>query len=82
MEAITSQSVNGHFIATVEGNGFRFHVYTSISFFAEAAGKLKEKYPLLRYHIYSGDAEIVTEKLDKGLIDLSAIHGRFTRISV
>ena len=44
MEAISSQSVNGHFIATVEGNGFRFHVYTSISFFAEAAGKLKEKY--------------------------------------
>lgn len=39
-------------------------------------------YPLLHYHIYSGDAEIVTEKLDKGLIDLSAIHGCFTRISV
>ena len=75
MESISSQSVNGHFIATVEGNGFRFHVYTSISFFAEAAGKLKEKYPLLRYHIYSGDAEIVTEKLDKGLIDFGLLVG-------
>lgn len=32
-------------------------------------------YPLLHYHIYSGDAEIVTEKLDKGLIDFGLLVG-------
>lgn len=47
----------------------------AISFFAEAAGKLKEKYPLIHYHIYSGDAEIIMEKLDKGLIDFGLLVG-------
>lgn len=47
----------------------------AISFFAEAAGKLQKKYPLLHYHIYSGDAEIVMEKLDKGLIDFGLLVG-------
>lgn len=41
----------------------------AISFFAEAAQKLQKKYPLIHYHIYSGDADRVMEKLDKGLID-------------
>ena len=47
----------------------------AISLFAQAAGKLQEKYPLIHYHIYSGDAEIVTEKLDKGLIDFGLLVG-------
>ena len=47
----------------------------AISFFAEVAGKLQKKYPLLHYHIYSGDAEIVMEKLDKGLIDFGLLVG-------
>ena len=42
---------------------------------AEAAGELQEKYPLIHYHIYSGDAEIVMEKLDKGLIDFGLLVG-------
>ena len=47
----------------------------AISLFAQTAGKLQEKYPLIHYHIYSGDAEIVTEKLDKGLIDFGLLVG-------
>lgn len=42
---------------------------------AEAARELQEKYPLIHYHIYSGDAEIVMEKLDKGLIDFGLLVG-------
>ena len=47
----------------------------AVSLFAQAAGKLQKKYPLIRYHIYSGDAEIVMEKLDKGLIDFGLLVG-------
>ena len=44
----------------------------SISFLAQAAQK---KHPLIHYHIYSGDAEHVMEKLDKGLIDFGLLVG-------
>ena len=47
----------------------------AISLLAQTAGKLQEKYPLIHYHIYSGDAEIVMEKLDKGLIDFGLLVG-------
>lgn len=47
----------------------------AISLFAQAAGKLQKKHPLVHYHIYSGDAEIVMEKLDKGLIDFGLLVG-------
>jgi len=47
----------------------------AISLFANAAQKLQKKYPLIHYHIYSGDAAIVTEKLDKGLIDFGLLVG-------
>ena len=47
----------------------------AISLFAQTAGKLQKKYPLIHYHIYSGDAEIVMEKLDKGLIDFGLLVG-------
>lgn len=47
----------------------------AISLFAQAAGKLQKKHPMVHYHIYSGDAEIVTEKLDKGLIDFGLLVG-------
>ena len=49
----------------------------AISFFAQAAGKIQKKHPLIHYHIYSGDAEIVTEKIDKGLIDFGLLIGPF-----
>lgn len=34
---------------------------------------LKEKYPLLRYHLSSGNTEQVSEKLDRGLLDFAVI---------
>lgn len=47
----------------------------AISFFAQAAGIIQKKHPLIRYHIYSGDAERVTERLNKGLIDFGLLIG-------
>ena len=47
----------------------------AVSFFAQAAGRLQKKHPLIRYHLYSGDAEHVTERLDKGLIDFGLLVG-------
>ena len=51
-------------------------MYTEgISFLAQAAQDLQKKHPLIHYHIYSGDAEHVMEKLDKGLIDFGLLVG-------
>lgn len=36
---------------------------------AKVAKKLQSKYPLIRYHLYSGNADDVAERLDKGLLD-------------
>lgn len=47
----------------------------AISFFAQAAQNLQKKHPLIHYHIYSGDAERVMERLDKGLIDFGLLVG-------
>ena len=47
----------------------------AVSLLAQTAGKLQKKYPLIHYHIYSGDAEIVMERLDKGLIDFGLLVG-------
>lgn len=47
----------------------------AISFLAQAAGNLQKKYPFIRYHIYSGDADRVMDKLDKGLIDFGLLVG-------
>lgn len=47
----------------------------AISYFAQAAGNLQKKYPHIHYHIYSGDAERVMERLDKGLIDFGLLIG-------
>ncbi len=40
---------------------------------ARVAKKLQEDYPDIRYHIFSGNAEDVTEKLDKGLLDFGLL---------
>ena len=42
---------------------------------AKAAGKLKELYPGIHYHICSGNAVYVKERLDKGLIDFGIVLG-------
>ncbi len=48
----------------------------AISFLAQAAKSLQREHPLIHYHIYSGDAERVMERLDKGLIDFGLLVGR------
>lgn len=40
---------------------------------ARTAKRLKKDYPNVRYHLYSGNAEDVTDKLDKGLIDFGIL---------
>lgn len=47
----------------------------AISFLAQAAWNLQKSHPLIHYHIYSGDAERVMERLDKGLIDFGLLVG-------
>lgn len=45
----------------------------SIKYFARAAKKLKDKHPSVCFHLYSENTEIVTERLDKGLLDFAII---------
>lgn len=47
----------------------------SMRLLAKAAGKLKELYPGIHYHISSGNAIFVREQLDKGLIDFGIVFG-------
>ncbi len=44
-----------------------------IRYLAREIKRLKQTYPRLRYHITSGDTELVTEKLDKGVIDFAVL---------
>lgn len=44
-----------------------------IKYLARSIYNLKKKYPLLRYHLSSGNTEQVAECLDKGLIDFAVI---------
>jgi len=47
----------------------------AIRFLAKIAKKLGEEYPRIKYHLFSGDAEEVKEKLDKGLLDFGILIG-------
>lgn len=40
---------------------------------AKTAKKLQSTYPHIRYHLYSGNADDVTEHLDKGLLDFGIL---------
>lgn len=63
---------------TIAGNVFIGTGETEIvRLFAKIAKKLQTKYPDIRYHISSGNAEHVLEYLDKGLIDFGLL---FTEI--
>ncbi len=42
---------------------------------ARTARELQKQYPLLRYHLFSGNAEEVMERLDKGLLDFGLLIG-------
>lgn len=44
-----------------------------IRYLAQTIKEFKQKYPLMRYHLSSGDTEQVAEKLDKGLLDFAVI---------
>lgn len=42
---------------------------------AKAVKKLQEEHPHIQYHLYSGNADDVMERLDKGLLDFGIIIG-------
>lgn len=44
-----------------------------IRYLAEIIKAFRERYPLLKYHIMSGDTVQVTERLDRGLLDFAVI---------
>ncbi len=45
----------------------------SMKYIAEVIKELQLEYPGIKYHIYSGNAEDVMEKLDKGLLDFGVL---------
>lgn len=45
----------------------------SMKYIAEVMKNLQTDYPAVKFHIYSGNAEDVTEKLDKGLLDFGVL---------
>lgn len=45
----------------------------AIKFLAKVAKELRDTYPNVRYHLYSGNAQDVTERLDKGLLDFGVL---------
>ncbi len=47
----------------------------AVRFIARAAKELYESYPGIHYHISSGNADFVSEQLDKGLIDFGLVFG-------
>lgn len=47
----------------------------AIEFIARAIKMLRERYPTIRFHLYSGNGEDVAERLDKGLIDFGLFVG-------
>ena len=42
---------------------------------AKTAKKLQTDYPMIRYHLFSGNADDVAERLDKGLLDFGLFIG-------
>ena len=45
----------------------------AVSTIAKVAKNLQKDHPFIRYHIYSGDAEHIIDRLDKGLIDFGLL---------
>lgn len=44
-----------------------------ISLLAQVFHQLQQRYPNLRIHLYSGNAQLVTERLEKGLLDFAVV---------
>lgn len=65
--------------AAMRGGMVRGDIYVgggeteAVKLVAEAATALQQKHPGIRYHLYSGNAEDVTERLDKGLLDFGIL---------
>ncbi len=47
----------------------------AVRLLAEAAHRIREQHPGIRFHLFSGNAEAVTDRLDKGLIDFGVLVG-------
>lgn len=45
----------------------------SMKYIAEVIKEIQDKYPDIKFHIHSGNAEDVMEKLDKGLLDFGVL---------
>ncbi|MBQ9384920.1 MAG: LysR family transcriptional regulator [Ruminiclostridium sp.] len=45
----------------------------AVSIIAAAAHKMREDFPLVHFHIYSGDGQDIMERLDKGLSDFGIV---------
>ncbi len=48
-----------------------------VRYMLQAAKKIQDEYPLVHFHIVSGDKETVIENLDRGLIDFGVLFGDF-----
>lgn len=65
------------FLALDEINGGDIYIGAGESYairsFVRAAMMLQEKYSNIRFHLFSGNTESVTERLDKGLLDFGIL---------
>lgn len=48
----------------------------AVRFIAKVAKNLQKEYPKIKYHLFSGNANDVIEKLDKGLLDFGILIGK------
>lgn len=48
-----------------------------MAYISEVMRDIRKEHPGIRFHIYSGDAEAVLERLDKGLLDAGLLLGPF-----
>lgn len=65
------------FTAMVEAVGGDIYIgggeTDAIKYLAKVAKELHDTYPNIHYHLYSGNAQDVTERLDKGLLDFGVL---------
>ena len=67
----------GDFNAMGENIGGSVHIgggeSKAMRLIAETIGELRKEYPDIRYNLYSGNAEDVVERLDKGILDFGIL---------
>ena len=67
----------GYFNAMGENIGGSVHIgggeSSAMRLIAKTIGELREEYPDIRYNLYSGNAEDVMERLDKGILDFGIL---------